>query len=116
MQYALLIYDRPGTYDELPDREREAVFGEYFAISNEASVVGGAQLEPAETATTIRVKDGETLATDGPFAEVKEYLAGFYLVECDSMERAVEIAGRVPEAELGLIEVRPVLQLGGMEM
>ena len=62
------------------------------------------------------MRDGQTVSTDGPFAEAKELLAGFYLVECEGIDRAVEIAGRLPEAEFGLIEVRPVLDLGGMEM
>ena len=62
------------------------------------------------------MRDGQTVTSDGPFAEAKELLAGFYLLECDSMERAVEVAARLPEAELGLIEVRPVLTLGGLEM
>jgi hypothetical protein len=111
MQYALLIYDRPGTYDELPDHEREAVFGEYFAISNESSVVGGAQLEPVETATTIRVKEGETLTTDGPFADTKEIFGGFFMVEADDIDAALELAARIPAARLGgSVEVRPVVE------
>jgi hypothetical protein len=64
----------------------------------------------------VTVRDGQTLTSDGPFAEAKELLAGFFLLDCDSLERAVEVAARMPEAELGLIEVRPVLTLGGMEM
>ena len=64
----------------------------------------------------MSVRDGQVVTSDGPFAESKELLAGFYLLECESMGRAVEVAGRVPEAELGLVEVRPVLTLGGMEM
>ena len=64
----------------------------------------------------MSVRDGQALTSDGPYAEAKELLAGFFLVDCDSIERAVEVAARVPEAELGLVEVRPILNLGGMEM
>ena len=111
MKYALLIYDRPGTYDALDDGEREAVFGEYFAISKEDAVVGGAQLQPVETATTIRVQDGETLTTDGPFAETKEVFGGYYVLEADDLDAAVEVARRIPAARLGgSIEVRPIVE------
>lgn len=111
MKYALLIYDKPGTYDKLPDDERDAVFGEYFAISDEERVVGGAQLQPIETATTVRVRDGETLTTDGPFADTKEFFGGFYMVEADDIDGALEIAARIPAARLGgSVEVRPVVE------
>ncbi len=111
MKYALLIYDHPGTYDALPDTEREAVFGEYFAISKESSVVGGAQLQPVETATTVRVKDGETLTTDGPFAETKEVFGGFFMIEAEDIDAALELAGRIPAARLGgSVEVRPIVE------
>ena len=111
MKYALLIYDQPGTYDKLPDDEREAVFGEYFAISNEPSVVGGAQLQPVETATTVRVENDETLTTDGPFAATKEIFGGFYMVEADDIDAALEIAARIPAARLGgSVEIRPVVE------
>ena len=112
MRYALLIYDLPDTYDKLPDDERDAVFGEYFAISNEPRVVGGEQLQPVETSTTVRVEDGETLTTDGPFADTKEILGGFFMVEADDIEAALELAARIPAARLGgSVEVRPVVEL-----
>src|SRR5438045_2996749 len=98
MQYALLIYDTPGTYDALSDSEREAVFGEYFAISDTPGVFGGAQLQPAETATTVRVHDGNTLTTDGPFANTKEVFGGYYLLEADDLDKAIELAARIPAA------------------
>jgi hypothetical protein len=78
-------------------------------------VVTHALADPS-LATTVTVRDGAAVATDGPFAEAKEQLAGFFLVECETPERAVEIAARMPEAHFGLIEVLPVLDLGGMEM
>ena len=111
MKYALLIYDLPDTYDRLPDDEREAVFGEYFAISKDDKVVGGAQLQPVETATTVRVANGETLTTDGPFADTKEIFGGFFMVEADDIDAALELAARMPAARLGgSVEVRPVVE------
>ena len=111
MQYALLIYDRPGTYESLPPDELESVMGEYFAISQEANVTGGAQLQPVETATTVRVKNGETLTTDGPFADTKEVFGGYYVVEAGDIEGALAIAARIPAARLGgSVEVRPIVE------
>jgi hypothetical protein len=111
MKYALLIYDQPGTYERLSDEQREAVFGEYFAISSEAGIVGGDELQPVETATTVRVADGETLTTDGPFADTKEVFGGYYLLEADDLDRAIEVAARIPAARLGgSVEVRPVVE------
>ncbi|MDQ4048989.1 MAG: YciI family protein [Actinomycetota bacterium] len=111
MKYALLIYDLPDPYDKLSDDERDSVFGEYFAISKEPSVVGGEELQPVETATTVRVKDGETLTTDGPFADTKEIFGGFFMVEADDIDAALELAARIPAARLGgSVEVRPVVE------
>ena len=111
MKYALLIYDVPGNYDELTESERKAVFGEYFAISEAPGVYGGAQLKPVETATTVRVDDGETLTTDGPFAETKEFLGGYYLLEADDIDKAIEVAKRIPAARLGgAVEIRPLVE------
>jgi hypothetical protein len=113
MRYALLIYDLPGNYDELPDDERTAVFGEYSAISESPGVYGGAWLQPVDTATTLRVEDGAATTTDGPFAETKEFLGGFYLLEADDPDAALELAKRVPAARLGgAIEVRPLVEAG----
>jgi hypothetical protein len=111
MKYALLIYDRPGTYDAMEAGELDAVMGEYLAISKDDAVVGGAQLQPVETATTIRVQDGETLTTDGPFAETKEVFGGYYVLEAEDLDAAIEIAGRIPAARLGgSVEVRPIVE------
>ena len=111
MKYALLIYDRPGTYDAMEAGELDAVMGEYAAIARDDAVVGGAQLQPVETATTIRVQDGETLTTDGPFAETKEVFGGYYVLEADDLDAAIEVAGRIPAARLGgSIEVRPIVE------
>ncbi len=111
MQYALLIYERPGSYDPLSESEREAVSGEYFAISEDDRVVGGAQLKPVETATTIRVEDGEMLVTDGPFANTKEVFGGYYILEADDLDAALAVGGRIPAARLGgSVEVRPLVE------
>ena len=93
----------------------------YYASLNEdlnasgEMIISEALADPS-LAKRIRVAEGQVMTTDGPFAEAKEHLAGFFLVDCESMDRAVEIAGRVPEAAFGLVEVRPVLQLGGADM
>ena len=111
MKYALLIHDKPGAYDGLSESEYESVFGEYFAISQAPGVYGGAQLQPVETATTVRVRDGETLTTDGPFADTKEVFGGYYLLEADDLDKAIELAARIPAARMGGgVEVRPIVE------
>ena len=109
MQYALLIYEAPGAYDGFGDDERRAVSAEYLALRDDPRVVGGARLKPVETATTVRVPDGEPLVTDGPFADTKEVFGGFYVLEADDLDGALEIAARIPAARLGgSVEVRPM--------
>lgn len=109
MQYALLIYNKPGAVEALSPQEMEEVGREYWAIRDEPGMIGGAGLEPAETATTVRVDDGKTLVTDGPFADTKEIFAGFYLFEADNLDQATEVAARLPAARLGgSVEIRPV--------
>jgi hypothetical protein len=113
MQYILSIYsgDAPEAYDNLSDEEKSAITGEYFAISQTPGVIGGAQLQPADTATTVRVDGDRTLTTDGPFAETKEVLGGYYLLEADDIDTAIEIAARIPAARLGgAVEVRPLVE------
>ncbi len=111
MKYALLVYDVPSAWQGLSDRESNAVMGEYFAVAQAPGVVGGEQLHPVQTATTIRVKDGETLTTDGPFADTKEFLGGFYLLEADDLDAAIELASRIPAARMGgSVEIRPVVE------
>ena len=111
MQYALLIYERPGAYDAFTDEERRAVSAEYVEIRKDPRVVAGARLQPAETATTVRVEDGEPLITDGPFADTKEVFGGYYLVEAGDLDAALEIAARIPAARLGgSVEIRPMVE------
>ena len=112
MQYMLQIYsgDAMGGFETLSSEEQSAVMGEYFAISQASGVSGGAQLQAPETATTVRVQDGQTLTTDGPFPETKEALGGYYLLEADDLDAAIEMAARIPAARMGgAIEVRPVV-------
>jgi len=111
MKYALLIYDKPGSHEALPDQEREAVYGEYFALSQDSRCVGGAQLQPVETATTVQVQDGKTLTTDGPFANTKEVFGGYYVFDVTNLDQALELAARIPSARLGgKVEVRPMVE------
>jgi hypothetical protein len=112
MQYMLLIYsgDSPDRFEKLSEAEQQAILGEYYAISEAPGVSGGNQLQPTETATTVRVEGGQTLTTDGPFATTKEALGGYYLLDADDLDGALEIAARIPAARLGgAIEVRPVV-------
>jgi len=113
MQYMLLIHGAAARerYDALPADEQERIMGEYFAISREPGVVAGNQLHPADTATTVRVEDGRTLTTDGPFIEAKEALGGYYLYEAADLDQAIALAARIPAARMGgAIEVRPVVE------
>jgi hypothetical protein len=110
MQYALMVYAEPGYVEELSGAERDAVYAEYLALADDARCVGGAQLQPVETATSVRVVGGQTLMIDGPFADTKEVLGGFCLVEAANLDEAVELAARIPAARLGgTVEVRPVV-------
>jgi len=112
MRYALLICENPGAYASLGESEREAIYGEYMAIAGEAHTVGGAHLHPADTATTVRMNGGgELLTTDGPFADTKEVFGGFFLVDADDLDGALEVAGRIPAVRLGgCVEVRPIVE------
>lgn len=110
MKYMLLIYANSSDWEQLPEDERDAMFQEYMAINEHPGVVGGAQLQPVTTATTVRVQGGETLTTDGPFVETKEELGGYYLFEADDLDAAIELASRIPAARMGgAVEVRPLV-------
>ena len=113
MQYMCLIYDDEKTWDTLPEDERNAVFAEYGtfteSIKGSGNYVAGDALQPTSTATTVRIRNGKTLVTDGPFAETKEQLGGYYLVEAKDVDEALKIAERIPSARYGSIEVRPVV-------
>ena len=117
MQYLLLIHEDEKTYWGLNDEERTALHQEYGsyteALQSSGALVGGAQLQPTASATSVRVKNGETVVTDGPFAETKEQLGGYYLVEVDSEDEALEWASKIPSARYGKIEVRPIVDYSG---
>jgi hypothetical protein len=112
MQYLLLIHGDPEHWAGLPEEEQNAMlqeFGEFTGDLRESGAyVGGNRLEPGPTASTVRVRDGETIVSDGPFAETKEQLGGYYLIESESIDEALEWAARIPVARYGSIEVRPV--------
>jgi hypothetical protein len=113
VKYAVLIYSAEAgdTFDSLPESEQQAIMGEYVALSQMPSTVGGEQLQPGATATTVRVDNGNVLTTDGPYAETKELLGGFYLIDADDLDGALDFAAKVPAARLGgLVEVRPVVE------
>ena len=111
MEYALLIYEKPGAYDGLSEAERKAVVSEYWALRDDLRVVAGAGLKPIATATTVRVHEGETLVTDGPFADTKEVFGGYYIVAADDIDAAIEIAARCPAARMGgSVEILPVVE------
>ena len=113
MQYALLIHEKPDAYDGFTDDERRAITGEYMAIRAEANVVAGAKLAPLEMASTVRATDGETLVTDGPFADTKEVFGGWFVLEADDLDAALAVAARIPAVRLGgSVEVRPVEAYG----
>jgi hypothetical protein len=111
MKYALLIYTKPGSWEALSEAEQQSANGEYRSLNDVPEVVGGEQLHAIDAATTVRVSDGQTLTTDGPFADTKEILGGFYLLEANDLDAAIGIAARIPAARMGgSVEVRPVVE------
>jgi hypothetical protein len=115
MKYMLLIHQ--GTtptppseaWDKLPDEEKQAVYGSYKTINETPGVTSGEQMQPPEMATTVRVQDGKTLTTDGPFVEIKEAVGGYLFYEADDLDAAIELAAKIPAARMGgAIEVRPM--------
>ena len=113
MQYLLLIYDEENVWADMPEAERNAVYGEYMTFTNAlrdcGALVGANQLQPTGTATAVRIRNGEQIVTDGPFAETKEALGGYYLIEVDTIDEALEWAAKIPSARYGTIEVRPIV-------
>jgi hypothetical protein len=113
MQYMLLIYNDPHAWESMSEAERGEVFNAYgtFTAELQASgkMVAGDALQAIDTATSVRVRDGGTLTTDGPFAETKEVLGGYYLIDVETLDEALEWGSKVPGAKYGTIEVRPVV-------
>ena len=118
MKYMLLIHQGdtptprdPDAWGRLSEEEQQAVYADYQAINQTPGVTPGEQLADPETATTVRVQDGKTLTTDGPFVELKEAIGGFLFFEADDLDAAIELAARIPAARLGgAIEVRPLVE------
>jgi hypothetical protein len=112
MKYMLLIYHPEEAWGSLSEAERQKMYAEYGqftqGIMASGHYVGGSELHPVATATSVRIRDGQQLATDGPFAETKEQLGGYYLIEAANLDEAIGIAGRIPSARVGTIEVRPL--------
>jgi hypothetical protein len=108
MEFLALIHEDKNGWESLSDDEREAVYQRYMEFSERDEVVGGAELQSTSAATTIRVRNGDRLVTDGPYAEVKEALGGFFILECDSIDDACRLAAQIPAAKHGAVEVRPV--------
>jgi hypothetical protein len=113
MKYALLVYTKPGSLEALSEDELAKVHGQYMAVNDNPGMAGGAQLQPTATATTVRVHDGQTLVTDGPFADTKEVFGGFYLLEASDIDKAIEVASQIPSTWMGgSVEIRPVVEMG----
>jgi hypothetical protein len=112
MQYLLMIYSNEVEYAKLDTETSQKVMGEYMeftqSIIRSGNFKAGDRLRPVSTATTVRVRDGKTLTTDGPFAETREQLGGYYLIEAKDLDTALSIAARIPSARYGSIEVRPI--------
>ncbi len=112
MKYALLIYPKPGSHEALEEDEYKSVFGEYMGLREDSRCLGGAHLQPGETATTVRYGGGRNLITDGPFADTKEVLGGYYVFDATDFDEALELAQRVPAVRLGgAVEVRPLVEI-----
>ncbi len=115
MKYMLLIYDNEQEWATMPAETRNAMFGEYMTFTREIRASGnfidGAPLKATSTATSIQVRDNANLVTDGPFAETREQLGGYYLVEAKDLDEAISIAARIPSARIGTIEIRPVEEM-----
>ena len=114
MRYLCLIYDEEKKLATLSKGESDAFMGEYFAFTDGIKASGhyraGEALQPVETATTVRVRNGKVGTTDGPFAETKEQLGGFYMIEARDLNDAIQVAAKIPSAKLGSVEIRPIVE------
>jgi hypothetical protein len=116
MKYLCLIYDEERKMGEMSKTESDAFMGEYFSftegIRKSGHYVSGEALQPVQTATTVRVRNGKMSTTDGPFAETKEQLGGFYLINARDLNDAIQVASKIPSARVGSVEVRPIQEFG----
>jgi hypothetical protein len=116
MKYMLLIHDEEQAWGKMSQEEQQRIYGEYGQFTQQLKADGhhlsSSQLQPTSMATSVRVRDGKRLVTDGPFAETREQLGGYYLVEARDLDEAIGIAARIPSARMGTIEVRPIVEMG----
>ena len=116
MRYLFMIYDNEAAAAPMSEAEQQTEMNAYWAFTNEATAAGvykgGEALQPIATATTVRVRNGKTMTTDGPFAETKEQMGGYYLLDCTNLDEAIAWAAKIPGAAKGSVEVRPIMELG----
>lgn len=116
MRYIFLIYENEALAAERTEEQEQAIFSKYFAFSDKVRSAGvleaGDPLLETSTATTVRTRDGQTMNTDGPFAETKEQLGGYYILDCKDLDEALTYAAQIPAAEHGSVEVRPIMEMG----
>ena len=111
MKYALLVYDGPNSWQSLSSEEKHAIHGEYHAVSDSPGIIGHYRLRPAQLTTTVRVEEGQTRTTEGPFADTRELFRAFYLLESDDHDSVLELAARIPAARAGgAVEVWPLTE------
>ena len=120
MKYLCLIYESEQAWATMTKEEGDAIMGEYFAFTDtyqkSGQVVAGNALQPTRTATTVRVRNGKISTTDGPFAETREQLGGYYLVEAKDLNEAIQVASKIPAVRTGSIEVRPIVEFDGSDL
>jgi hypothetical protein len=118
MKYMLLLCVDEQIWDKVNETERQQMVEESVKIANQIDANGqylaAARLQPAATATTIRVRDGKRLVTDGPFAETREYVGGYFLIDVNDLDEAISIASRIPATRVGSVEIRPVMDIAGL--
>ena len=114
MKYMLLIYHEEQSWEGVTEAERQQIYGEYQTLIGELAAKGqfvsGSELRPVSTATTVRVREGKEMITDGPFAETHEQLGGYFLIEAENLDQATSIAARIPSAKTGTVEIRPLVE------
>ena len=117
MKYMLLIYHDEQSWEGITEAERQQIYSEYRNLRGElesrGQFVSGSELQPVSTATTVRVRDGKQLITDGPFAETHEQLGGYFLIEARDLDEAIAVAARIPAASVGTVEIRPMMRIQG---
>jgi hypothetical protein len=118
MEYLLMIYDEEKAWTKMSDSERQKMHADFGAFTKaivaSGHFKGGNALQPTAAATTVRVRDGKTVTTHGPFAETREQLGGYYLIQAKDLDEATAIAARIPSSKIGSIEIRPTMDTGGM--